>query len=73
MKTNQMKEVVDQVVKAGFKARYGLGRLKPELMIALSMNLHPEALISVTATRTRTSYMALLAVARAATLITVER
>lgn len=46
VKTNQMKEVVDQVVKAGFKYRYGLeAGSKPELMIALSMNLHPEALI----------------------------
>ncbi len=46
VKTNQMKEVVEQVVKAGFKYRYGLeAGSKPELMIALSMNLHAEALI----------------------------
>ncbi len=46
VKTNQMKEVVDQVVKAGYKYRYGLeAGSKPELMIALSMNLHAEALI----------------------------
>ena len=46
VKTNQMKEVVDQIVKAGHKYRYGLeAGSKPELMIALSMNLHPEALV----------------------------
>jgi len=46
VKTNQMKEVVDQVVKAGYKYRYGLeAGSKPEIMIALSMNLHEEALI----------------------------
>jgi arginine decarboxylase len=46
VKTNQMKEVVEQVVKSGYKYRYGLeAGSKPELMIALSMNLHAEALI----------------------------
>ena len=47
VKTNQMKEVVDQIVKSGYKYRYGLeAGSKPELMIALSMNLHPEALVT---------------------------
>lgn len=46
VKTNQMKEVVDHIVKAGYKYHYGLeAGSKPELIIALSMNLHPEAFI----------------------------
>ncbi|HET8901182.1 MAG TPA: biosynthetic arginine decarboxylase, partial [Holophagaceae bacterium] len=46
VKTNQTKEVVEELVKAGHKYRYGLeAGSKPELMIALNMDLHPEALI----------------------------
>ena len=46
VKTNQTKEVVEEVVRAGHKYRSGLeAGSKPELMIALSMDLHPEALI----------------------------
>ncbi|MBP1627641.1 MAG: arginine decarboxylase, biosynthetic [Holophagaceae bacterium] len=47
VKTNQIKEVVDHIVKAGYKYRYGLeAGSKAELMIALSMNLHAEALVT---------------------------
>ncbi len=46
VKTNQTKEVVEELVKAGHRYRYGLeAGSKPELMIALNMDLHPEALI----------------------------
>ncbi|MFN8010238.1 MAG: hypothetical protein U0P81_02425 [Holophagaceae bacterium] len=46
VKTNQVKEVVEEIVKAGNKYHYGLeAGSKPELMIALSMDLHPEALV----------------------------
>jgi arginine decarboxylase len=47
VKANQVKEVVDQIVKSGHKYRFGLeAGSKPELLIALSMNLHPEALVT---------------------------
>jgi len=56
VKCNQMKEVVDQVVKSGYKYRYGLeAGSKPELMIALSMNLHRTRSCCATVTRTRLS------------------
>ncbi len=46
VKTNQTKEVVEEIVRVGHKYRYGLeAGSKPELMIALSMALHPEALV----------------------------
>jgi arginine decarboxylase len=46
VKTNQTKEVVEEIVRAGQKYRSGLeAGSKPELMIALSMDLHPEAVI----------------------------
>ncbi|MBS1785569.1 MAG: biosynthetic arginine decarboxylase [Acidobacteria bacterium] len=46
VKTNQTKEVVEELVKAGHKYRYGLeAGSKPELMIALNMDLHPDALV----------------------------
>jgi arginine decarboxylase len=46
VKTNQTKEVVEELVKAGHKYRYGLeAGSKPELMIALNMDLHPEAMV----------------------------
>ena len=63
VKTNQMKEVVDQIVKSGYKYRYGLeAGSKPELMIALSMNLHPEALVTCNGYKDETFIrMALLA------------
>ncbi len=46
VKTNQMKEVVEEIVRAGAKYHYGLeAGSKPELMIALSMELHPDAMV----------------------------
>jgi len=46
VKTNQTKEVVEEIVRAGHKYHYGLeAGSKPELIIALSMDLHPEAMI----------------------------
>ncbi|MBK8725108.1 MAG: biosynthetic arginine decarboxylase [Holophagaceae bacterium] len=46
VKTNQIKEVVEEIVRAGNKYHYGLeAGSKPELMIALSMDLHPDALV----------------------------
>ena len=46
MKTNQTKEVVEEIVRSGNKYHYGLeAGSKPELMIALSLDLHPEALV----------------------------
>ena len=46
VKTNQTKEVVEEIVRVGQKYRYGLeAGSKPELMIALNMALHPEALV----------------------------
>jgi arginine decarboxylase len=46
VKTNQTKEVVEEIVRAGNKYHYGLeAGSKPELMIALSIDLHPEALV----------------------------
>ena len=46
VKTNQTREVVEEIVRVGQKYRYGLeAGSKPELMIALSMALHPEALV----------------------------
>ncbi|HLO67111.1 MAG TPA: biosynthetic arginine decarboxylase [Holophaga sp.] len=76
VKTNQMKEVVDQVVKAGYKYRYGLeAGSKPELMIALSMNLHQDALVTCNGYKDETFIrMALLArKAGRNVLITVEK
>ena len=46
VKTNQTKEVVEEIVRAGNKYHYGLeAGSKPELIIALSLDLHPEALV----------------------------
>ena len=46
VKTNQTKEVVEEIIRAGNKYHYGLeAGSKPELMIALSLDLHPEALV----------------------------
>jgi len=63
VKCNQIKEVVDQIVKSGYKYRYGLeAGSKPELMIALSMNLHPDALVTCNGYKDETFIkMALLA------------
>ena len=76
VKTNQMKEVVDQIVKAGYKYRYGLeAGSKPELMIALSMNLHPEALVTCNGYKDET-FLRMALLARKAgrnVLITVEK
>ncbi|BDU72412.1 biosynthetic arginine decarboxylase [Mesoterricola silvestris] len=76
VKTNQIKEVVDQVVKAGYKYRYGLeAGSKPELMIALSMNLHPDALVTCNGYKDET-FMRMALLARKAgrnVLITVEK
>ena len=76
VKANQVKEVVDQVVKAGHKYRFGLeAGSKPELMIALSMNLHPEALVTCNGYKDEAFIrMALLALkAGRNVLITVEK
>lgn len=76
IKTNQVKEVVEEIVKAGNKYRYGLeAGSKPELMIALSMNLHPEALITCNGYKDEAFIrMALLAKkAGRKVLITVEK
>ena len=76
VKANQVKEVVDQIVKAGHKYRFGLeAGSKPELMIALSMNLHPEALITCNGYKDEAFIrMALLALkAGRNVLITVEK
>jgi arginine decarboxylase len=76
VKCNQMKEVVDQICKSGYKYRYGLeAGSKPELMIALSMNLHPEALVTCNGYKDETFIrMALLArKAGRNVLITVEK
>jgi len=76
VKCNQIKEVVDQIVKAGYKYRYGLeAGSKPELMIALSMNLHPEALVTCNGYKDET-FMRMALLARKAgrnVLITVEK
>ena len=46
VKTNQTKEVVEEILRAGNRYHYGLeAGSKPELMIALNMELHPEALV----------------------------
>jgi arginine decarboxylase len=76
VKTNQVKEVVEEIVKAGHRYRYGLeAGSKPELMIALSMDLHPEALILCNGykdeTFIRTALLALKAGRQV--LITVEK
>ncbi len=76
VKTNQVKEVVDQVAKAGYKYRYGLeAGSKPELMIALSMNLHEDAMVLCNGYKDETFIrMALLArKAGRNVLITVEK
>ncbi|HEU4951174.1 MAG TPA: biosynthetic arginine decarboxylase [Holophagaceae bacterium] len=76
VKTNQTKEVVEELVKAGHKYRYGLeAGSKPELMIALNMELHPEALILCNGYKDETFIrMALLArKAGRNVLITVEK
>ena len=76
VKCNQIKEVVDQIVKAGYKYRYGLeAGSKPELMIALSMNLHPDALVTCNGYKDET-FMRMALLARKAgrnVLITVEK
>jgi arginine decarboxylase len=76
VKTNQIKEVVEEIVKAGNKYHYGLeAGSKPELMIALSMDLHPEALVLCNGYKDETFIrMALLArKAGRNVLITVEK
>ncbi len=76
VKANQLKEVVDQIVKSGHKYRFGLeAGSKPELLIALSMNLHPEALVTCNGYKDETFIkMALLArKAGRNVLITVEK
>jgi len=76
VKCNQIKEVVDQICKSGYKYRYGLeAGSKPELMIALSMNLHPDALVTCNGYKDETFIkMALLArKAGRHVLITVEK
>lgn len=76
VKTNQTKEVVEELVKAGHKYRYGLeAGSKPELMIALNMELHPEALVLCNGYKDETFIrMALLArKAGRNVLITVEK
>ena len=46
VKTNQVKEVVEEIMRAGHRYRLGLeAGSKPELMIALSMDVHAEAMI----------------------------
>lgn len=46
VKTNQTKEVVEEIIRSGNKYHYGLeAGSKPELIIALSQDLHPEALV----------------------------
>ena len=76
VKTNQTKEVVDELVKAGHKYRYGLeAGSKPELLIALNMDLHPEALILCNGYKDET-FIRLALLARKAgrnVLITVEK
>jgi arginine decarboxylase len=76
VKTNQLKEVVDQIVKSGHKYRYGLeAGSKPELMIALSMNLHPEALVTCNGYKDE-AFIRMALLARKAgrnALITVEK
>jgi len=76
VKTNQMKEVVDTVAKAGYKYRYGLeAGSKPELIIALSMNLHPDALVLCNGYKDE-SFIRMALLARKAgrnVLITVEK
>lgn len=76
VKTNQIKEVVDQIVKSGYKYRYGLeAGSKPELMIALSMNLHPEALVTCNGYKDE-SFIRMALLARKAgrnVLITIEK
>jgi len=76
VKTNQIKEVVDQIVKTGHKYKYGLeAGSKPELMIALSMNLHPEALVTCNGYKDE-AFIRMALLARKAgrnTLITVEK
>jgi arginine decarboxylase len=76
VKTNQLKEVVEQIVHAGHKYRYGLeAGSKPELMIALSMNLHPEALVTCNGYKDE-AFIRMALLARKAgrnTLITVEK
>jgi arginine decarboxylase len=76
VKCNQMKEVVDQICKSGYKYRYGLeAGSKPELMIALSMNLHPEALVTCNGYKDE-AFIRMALLARKAgrnVLITVEK
>ncbi|GDX12303.1 biosynthetic arginine decarboxylase [Acidobacteriota bacterium] len=46
VKTNQIKEVVQEIVKVGNDYKLGLEcGSKPELILALSINLHPDSLI----------------------------
>jgi len=76
VKTNQIKEVVDEIVRVGHRYRYGLeAGSKPELVVALSMDLHPDALVLCNGYKDETFIrMALLArKAGRNVLITVEK
>ncbi|MDR1840893.1 MAG: biosynthetic arginine decarboxylase [Holophagales bacterium] len=76
VKTNQVKEVVEEIVRAGHRYRYGLeAGSKPELMIALSMDLHPEALILCNGYKDETFIRTALLARKAGRniLITVEK
>jgi len=76
VKTNQIKEVVDEIVRVGQRYRYGLeAGSKPELVVALSMDLHPDALVLCNGYKDETFIrMALLArKAGRNVLITVEK
>ncbi|HJW08978.1 MAG TPA: biosynthetic arginine decarboxylase [Holophagaceae bacterium] len=76
VKTNQTKEVVEELVKAGHKYRYGLeAGSKPELMIALNMDLHPDAMVLCNGYKDE-AFIRMALLARKAgrkTLITVEK
>ncbi len=76
VKTNQIKEVVEEIVRAGNKYHYGLeAGSKPELMIALSMDLHPDALVLCNGYKDE-SFIRMALLARKAgrnVLITVEK
>lgn len=76
VKTNQTKEVVEEIVRVGQKYRYGLeAGSKPELLIALSMPLHPEALVLCNGYKDE-SFIRIALLARKAgrnVLITVEK
>ncbi|MBI4912173.1 MAG: biosynthetic arginine decarboxylase [Acidobacteria bacterium] len=76
VKTNQTKEVVEEIVRAGHKYRYGLeAGSKPELMIALGSELHPEAMILCNGYKDE-AFIRLALLARRAgrnVLITVEK